>query len=133
MNAKVISNSMAVVTTITLDQIKKLEAEKPAALCVYEGEGKEKKEVFRVSAGNNGCVKAIGITFDSSTNTEDKLACVTVDLSGKPEDMNVKEYAAKKYGKALKYLAALEAGFKPALDEADAEAAALRELIKVEL
>ena len=133
MNAKIIGNQMAVITTITLEQIKKLEAEKPAALRLYEGEGKEKKEVFCVKAGECGCVKPFGITFDAETNTTPKLAMVNLDLSGKPEDMDVKEYAAKKYGKALKALATLEAGFDGAIDAVDAEAAALRELIEVSL
>lgn len=133
MKAKVISNQMAVITTITLNEIKKLEAEKPAALRLYEGEGKEKKEIFRVVAGEHGSVKPFGITFDAETNADPKKACVTLDLSGKPEDMDIKEYAAKTYGKALKFLGQIEAGFEPALAEVAAEAAELRALIEVSL
>ena len=133
MNAKVISNQMAVVTTITLEQIKKLEAEKPAALRLYEGEGKEKREVFRVAAGEKGCVSNIGITFDSETNDGDKFAVVTLDLSGKPESEDITEYAAKRYGRALKALSQVEANFTPALTAIEVEAEELRNLIQLVL
>lgn len=133
MNAKVISNQMAVVTTITLEQIKKLQAEKPEALCLYEGEGKEKKMVFRVMAGETGAVSNIGITFNAETNDELKLAVVTLDLSGKPESEDVTEYAAKRYGRALKALAKVETQFGEALTAIDVEAEELRSLIQVAL
>ena len=133
MNAKVLGNNLAVITTITLDQLKKLETEKPEALCLYEGEGKEKRMVFRVAAGRTGCVQNIGITFDAETNNTPKLAMVNVDLAGKPEDADVTEYVAKHYGKALKHLKTLEAGFEGALAAAKAEAEELMSLIEVSL
>ena len=133
MNAKVLGNNLAVITTITLDQLKKLEAEKSEALCLYEGEGKEKRMIFRVATGCTGCVKDIGITFDAETNNAPKLAMVNVDLTGKPEDVNVTEYVAKRYGKALKKLKALEAGFEGALAAVKAEAEELMGLIEVSL
>ena len=133
MNAKVIGNSMAVITTITLDEIKKLQAEKPEALCLYEGEGKEKKMVFRVEAGSTACISKLGICFNAETNTEPKFAMVNVDISDKPEDANVKEFVAKKYGKALKMLGKLEEGFGGALATVKAEAEELASLITISL
>ena len=133
MNAKVISNQMAVITTITLDEIKKLQAEKPEALCLYEGEGKEKKMVFRVMAGETGNVSNLGICFDSETNDENKFAVVTLDLSGKPEGEDVTEYAAKRYGRALKALSKVEGQFGEALTAIDVEAEELRNMIQIAL
>ena len=133
MRANVIGTSLAIITNVTLADLQKLQNKKPEALCLYEGEGKEKHEVFRVAAGSKAGINAFSITFNAETNNEPKYAMMNVDISAKPEDVNVTEYVAEKYGKALLYLSQLEENFCDALDCVDAEAAHLASLIQVSL
>ena len=67
------------------------------------------------------------------TNTEPKLAMMTLDISGKPAEMDVKEYIADNYGAAILKLSRVEEQFLPALEAAASERETISGMISVEL
>lgn len=133
MKIRVLGTTLMVSTEVSLEQLKELSIRKPDALkLVEESEGK-KTELFCVNVGQTAQLTRFGATFTGVTNNEPKVAMLTIDLGGKPEDVNVKDYVADKYGAAILNLQKVEAQFKPALDDAASERAMLAGLIDVAL
>ena len=58
---------------------------------------------------------------------------MTLDISGKPAEMDVKEYIADTYGAAILKLSRVEEQFLPALEAAASEREAISSMISVEL
>ena len=130
MKVYVMGSSVGISTTVSLDQLKLLQKKAPEALTLVEGEGKEKREVFKVFVGETPDLKKFGATFNGSTNGDPKCAMMTLDISAKPEEMSAKEYVAEKFGVALLNLQKVEAQFAPALENIAAQSAALADIIE---
>ena len=130
MKVYVMGSSVGISTTVSLADLALLQAKNPDALRLFEGEGKEKHEVFRVFVGDKPELKAFGATFTGNTNGDPKCAMMTLDISAKPEDMSAKEYVAEKFGCGLLNLQKVETQFKPALEGIAAQKSALADMIE---
>lgn len=133
MKIRILGTTMMVSTEVTLDQLKELEVRKPEALKLVEETDGKKRELFRVNTGTDAFFGRLGATFTGITNNEPKVAMLTIDIAGKPENIGVKEYVADKYGAAILNLQKVEAQFKPALDTVAAERASLAGMIEIAL
>lgn len=133
MNAKVMGNNLMVVTTKNLKDLKEIARRRPEALTITKEIDGEMCEVFRVAVGNRGMMCPNGIVFAAETNTDPKVAMVTVDVGNKPANVDMQEYVADKFGHILLNLAQIEAGLDAALEDIAAEKVMLSELISVEL
>lgn len=130
MKVYVMGTSMAVSTTVSLEDLKLLQAKKPEALSLVEKVDDENVEKFRVLTGANAALQKNVACFNGSTNGTPKMAMMTIDISGKPENKDAKEYAVEKYGEAILNLQKVEAQFQPALDEIATQSATLAGLIE---
>lgn len=133
MKITVYADSLMVSTTASIEDLALLKAKRPESLCLYEGEGKEKKMVFRVDVGNESCLQNKVACFTGNTNTEPKEAVLTVSLAGKPEGTDVKEYVAEKFGAAILNLQKVETQFADAIDSIGVEQETLAGLIQIAL
>lgn len=133
MKIRVLGTTLMVSTEVSLEQLKELTARKPDALKLVEENDGKKAELFRVSVGQTAQLNHFGATFTGVTNNEPKVAMLTIDIGSKPEDANVKDYIADKYGAAILNLQKVETQFKPALDEIASERATLAGLIDIAL
>ncbi len=131
MKINTIGNSLVVTTEVTMEDLKKLQACKSEALSLFQEVDGKKQERFRVAPGKTGSLTTFGATFSGDTNTEPKVAMLTVDLSAKPADKDVKQYVAEKYGTAILNLRKVEEQFKPALKQITEDQAYLASLINV--
>lgn len=131
-NVKIVGNTCIVEASVTLAQLKKIEASRPKTLVLYEGEGSEKEEVFRIATGKgNGHVGASGWNFGEATSASGN-ALITMQL---PEGVDgaeaAKKWAAKKIGTGIIQLKKIEERFSGVLGEIDAENAAVESCITV--
>ena len=133
MTIKVYGDSLMVTTTASIDELALLKAKRPEALCLYEGEDKEKKMVFRVDVGAQPCLQNNVACFTGNTNTDPKVAVLSVSLANKPEGADVKEYVTEKFGAAILHLQKVEAQFADAIDEIGVEQETLANLIQIAL
>lgn len=131
--AKIIiaGDSIIVTSSKSLKALKTLEEYRPKALRLVEtDENGKKEEIFRVeTAAACGSINQNGATFASETHDDAKLATITVPVPAGTED--VKDYAAKLVGKAVIRLNKVEAGIDAALEEVEAEKAAVLSNITV--
>lgn len=132
MNVKVVGNNVIITTVVSLEELKELNKRKPEALVLTEKNGDKVKEIFRVGVGESS-LSVYGAAFSGNTNTEPKLAMLTLDISGKSEEMDVKEYIADTYGAAILKLSRVEEQFLPALEAAASERETISGMISVEL
>ena len=86
MNVKVVGNNVIITTVVSLEELKELNKRKPEALVLTEKNGDKVKEIFRVGVGESS-LSAYGAAFSGNTNTEPKLAMMTLDISSKPAEM----------------------------------------------
>jgi len=131
MKIKTIGNSLVVTTEVTMEDLKKLQAGKSEALALTKEVDGKKQEYFRVAAGKTGSLNTFGATFSADTNTAPKKAMLTVDISGKGTDEDVKKYVAEKFGAAILNLRKVEEQFQPALTQIAEEQEFLSGLIDV--
>lgn len=123
-------DSIVIVSSKTLDQIKDLEKYRPKALRLYEAdEDGNKAEVFRVASGTTGVINGNGAVFASATHDDRKLATITMPIPAGVAD--AVDYAAEKIGVAITLLNKVEAQFNAAITAVNAEKAAVRECIAV--
>lgn len=132
MNVKVIGSNVVVTTVVSLEELKEISQRKPSALVLTEEIDHKMREVFRVGVGE-GSLNGRGAYFNGNTNTDPKCAMLTIDISGKPEEIDVKRYIADMYGAAILQLQKVEEQFLPALEAIASEQATLSEMISVEL
>lgn len=131
MEIKTVGNSLVVTTEVTMEDLKKLQARKPDALALTKEVDGKKQEYFRVAAGKAGSLNTFGATFSADTNTAPKKAMLTVDISGKSAEEDVKQYVAEKFGAAILNLREVEKKFQPALHQIAEEQEFLSGLINV--
>ena len=126
---KIVGNVAFVESGLKLADIKKIAKYREKALSLYEGEGAEKEEVFRVGFGpGDGSVCQYGVSFGSGTTTDGK-ALVALHI---PDGVaNKKEWAMEKISTAILNLNKVEANFDAANADIEAELAAIEENIEV--
>lgn len=118
---KVIGNTVHVISSQKLEDVKLLAKYRPNALKLIEGTGAEKKEVFSVMIGSAaGNINAFGVMFSEAT-TADGKAMVTLTAPADTADM--KAWAEEEIGVAILQLKKVEAQFAAAIAEVKAEKA----------
>jgi len=100
----------ALVSALTLEDIRLLEKYRPKALVLKEGD----EEVFRVGTSTEGCVTENGVCFAAATRDEAALAEVTLVV---PADVKMQEFAVDKIGPAYLQLGKVEENARQALSE----------------
>lgn len=118
---------VSISTTVSMDELARLTKKIPEALSLYEGEGQERHEVFRVMADNQSQLENWGACFNGATN--EGMAMMTLDISDKPDDVPTKEFVAEKYGTALLRLRQVEEQFRPALESLDVQRGQIEDMI----
>lgn len=128
--AKIVIAGDAVVVTssLTLDDIRKVEKYRPEALILKGGED-NKEPIFSVGTAKSGSINQYGVTFASESHDESKLAQLTMTLCGVNGD--VKEYVADKIGAAVETLNQVEATLPSVIEDIDAKKQAIIESITV--
>ena len=127
---KIAGGAVVVESAAKLDDLKKLAKYRPNALKLFEGEGKDKAEVFvvDVAAAGPGSINRFGASFGTQA-TADGKAVVTMILPDGVAD--AKKWAEDTIGTAILSLNKVEAQFAAANTDIDAEIAAIRENIQV--
>lgn len=126
---KIIGNTVHIISSQKLEDVKLLAKYRPGALVLTEGSGAEKKEIFNVFAGkNDGSIQPNGIIFGAAT-TGDGKAMVTMKAPEGTDD--VKAWAQEEIGVSILLLKKVEAQFAGALDEVKKEKADVAASIEV--
>ena len=108
-DVRIAGNTVVITSTVTLEQIKRLEKHRPEALEVRNA----KDEVtFRVGTGSNS-LNTFGASFNSATLDERKLALIQIEIPDGVTD--AKTWFAETYGKALVLLKQVEAELNTAI------------------
>lgn len=128
---KIVGNTVHVISSQKLEDIKLLAKYRPNALKLIEGTGAEKHEVFVVCTGgrDGGCIGVNGVMFSNST-TNDGKALITLTAPEGTEDM--KAWAEEEIGVAILHLKKVEAQFADAIAEVKAEKAAVAASISID-
>lgn len=121
-------NAAVITSSIKMEDLKTAKKYRPEALVLKGGEdGKE--PIFAVDVACQGSLNQYGITFDSVANDGSGNASVTIAIANKGDD--VKEAFADATGVAISNLNKVEAQLLLALEEIDADKAAVMESITV--
>ena len=125
-NITIAGRTATIVSAYTLEELEKVERYRPDALRLKDEDG---ETTFAIGTSCNGSVGTYGISFAEETFGNAK-ACVTVAPActcyEKPED-----FVVDQIGTAIISLNKVEAQIPDALDEIDAELAAIKEAITV--
>ena len=116
----------AVISDISLENIKVIEKFRPQALSLFEGEGKEKTVVFRIASGNTDCISNNGIVFTAKVDDGRAVVCTMLDAE------KAKDLFAEKFGVAILNLRKLESQIPAVLEEIKAERDAVMAAIDVQ-
>jgi len=123
-------DAMVITSSMTLEEIKKLEKYSPKSLVLKEKEDSKDVEVFRVgSTDGAGSINQYGASFGSASHDEKALATITMCIPKDTED--AVSYAADKVGAALMNLNRIEDGSALALRIVDEERAKVLQNITV--
>ena len=126
---KILGNSVVVISSVKFEDFQKVEKYRPAALTLMGGEdGKE--PIFRVGTGKSS-VNEYGISFDSATRDEAKLAMLTMLYVADDEECDIEEDVAESLSKAILNLEKVEATIPTIIEEIDNEKAAIKASIEV--
>lgn len=129
-SAHIAGSALVVTSTATPDELASLAKYRPDALVLTEGEGSEKREVFKVCTGNGaGSIGAFGAVFSSVTNNDGK-ATITMQIPADVKDR--KEWAEEHIGLAILKLANVEGQFADALASVAEEKALVSAAITAE-
>ena len=125
---KTLGASVVVVSSVKLEELKKLKKYDPEALVLHGGEdGKE--EIFRAGmTTGKGSLGEYGAEF--SPATQDGFATITLDRDDLTSELTA-EAVCDQYGAALALLIELEAQIPEALAKAEAKRAAVMENIDI--
>lgn len=111
-------DAMVITSSMTLEEIKKLEKYSPKSLVLKEKEDGKEVEVFRVGSTDGcGVINQYGASFGSASHDEKALATITMGIPKDTED--ARSYAAEKVGAALMNLNQIEEGSALALKIVD--------------
>lgn len=122
---KIAGGAAALISGLTLEEIKLLEKYNPKALALRDGD----EEIFRVSTGSKGGISKFGMCFAAATRDAAALAEVTQEI---PADVtDAKEFAVETIGAAVLSLNSVEAQAKDALAGLKTQLDLVRETVSV--
>ena len=130
--AKIIVAGQAVVVTssISLEDLQKVEKYRPDALVLYKGEGAEKEPDFKIGLSDGaGRIGKYGIEFGAESNDEQKLASVTMIMPEPADD--VKEFISDAIGASVLKLSELEKIVPEVLEEIEKEREEISRVITI--
>lgn len=126
---KIAGRACVVESTVGLDKIELLQKYRPNALSLFEGEGANKQEVFKVGAGKGtGSISTFGASFGVGETAGHKAAITMMIPEGVTDP---KKWAEETIGVSILKLNQVEEQFTGALEEVAAEQASVRENIEV--
>lgn len=128
-NIIITGDSVSVISTLSLEDIKTVEKYRPEALSLYEGEGKEKSLAFVVKAGSAPSMGAYGVSFTAETS--EGKAVMTEIFSGQSA-ATIKDAVAEKYGVGILNLRKLELTIPEVLEEIKAQREEIKSAIEVQ-
>ena len=103
-DVRIAGNIIVLTSTVTLEQLKKIEKHRPESLEIRNGKD---EVIFCVGTGSNA-LNINGASFNAATLDERALALITLQIPG--DVQNAKLYFAETYGKAHIMLKQVEAG-----------------------
>lgn len=127
---KIVGNAAVITSTVTLENIKKIEKSTRADALVLKGGEDGKTPIFAVASApsGNGSLNSVGAEFANASRDANGFAQITLSI---PSDVtDAKEYVADKYGAALTNLAAVEAKLPEVVQAINAEHTALLNTIE---
>lgn len=128
-NIIITGDSVSVISTLKLEDIKTVLKYRPEALSVYEGEGKEKSLVFTAKVGSTPTMGTYGVVFTSETSEGN--AVMTEIFSGQSA-ATIKDAVAEKYGVGILNLRKLELVVPEVLEEIKAQREEIKSSIEVQ-
>lgn len=129
MKVIVTGNSVSIISSIALEDIKTINKYRPEALILTEGNGKEKTPVFRICTGNTASMNENGVCFTAKTS--DGKAVMTEIFSGISEK-DTKEQVADKYGCGILRLKKLEESLPEVLKAIETQKSTIMNAIDVQ-
>ncbi|MEG1562329.1 MAG: hypothetical protein RR365_01130 [Bacteroides sp.] len=126
-NIKIFANKYMVESSISVDDLKKVQAYRPDALKCFDEDG---NETFKVAATTGcGSINAYGVGFNTQTNGDVTFAAMTADI---PEGVkDPVDYVAEKVRLAFPKLSQIEQGIEGVITDVDAETEAVKASIEV--
>ncbi len=125
----IVGDAIVVTSSAKLEDIRTIAKYNAAALVLMGGE-EGKTPIFGVTHGDKGELTQHGAVFASETRDDDKLATITLSIPANATG-DITEWVADKYGKAITYLARLEATLPDVLAAIVAERNAVKANITV--
>ncbi len=126
---KILGNSVVVISSVKLEDFKKVEKYRPSALILMGGEdGKE--PIFRVGTGHSN-INEYGAEFNCATRDNEKKAMLTMAYFAENEDSDVKNDIVESLGVPMLNLEKIEARIPAIIEEIDAERASIESKIEV--
>ena len=126
---KVLGNSIVIISSVKLEDFKKVEKYRPSALTLMGGEdGKE--PIFRVGTKHSN-ISEYGVEFNCATRDDEKKAMLTMYYIAENEDADVKDDIIESLGVPLLNLEKIEAIIPTVIEEIDAERASVAAKIEV--
>lgn len=124
----VVGGAVVVTSAVKLDDIKMIEKYRPAALVLTDEEG---EPIFKVGTTNDtATINKYGVTFNSATHDDSKLATMTVGCLCDTGD-NIKEIVADTIGVYVMTLNKLEDTLPAVISSIKAEKEAILSNITV--
>ena len=124
----VAGDAVVIVSSMKLEDLKKIQASKPDALVLKDKDGNQE---FAVSTGCHGEAGKYGVIFNAESNDGSGLACVTVARPALAEDETIEDAIVDAYGAAITQLNAVEAGLPEVLKEIDKARAEIKSQVTV--
>lgn len=130
-NIVIAGNAVVVKSSLKMEDIALIQKYRPNELILKGGEdGKEPIFTLGTAAVNCGSIGTYGAAFDSVTRDDDKLACVTMVITGTPEG-DIADWVADQFGGAMVNLNKLESRLPGVIADIRAEQAAVKAGISV--
>lgn len=129
-NIVIAGNAAVVKSALKLEDIALIQKYRPNELTLKGGEdGKE--PIFTLGIAPEGCgsVGTYGVSFDSATRDDEKLACTTMMISGVTGDIS--DWVVEQFGGAMTNLNKLEARLPAVIAEIHEEQDAVKANISV--
>lgn len=114
----VAGNAVVVTSSLKLEDIKKVEKYRPAALTLMGGEDGKEPLYAIASTNGEGSINKNGASFGAETR-ERKLATLTMIAPRAAVEGDIKEYIADYFGESLDYLKELEESIPAVIEEID--------------
>lgn len=130
-NIKILGDAVVITSAVKFEDIRTIEKYNKDALTLKVEEEGKMIPVFGVATGKTGEINQYGATFASATRDEDGFATITICIKDLGEDVNVKDWVADKFGKAILNLNKVEATIPEVLEKIAEEKAEILDNIAV--